>query len=321
LNIKLRNIFALFSTTFVMVYTFFWGSFFVAGDQIIYRDIYYNVQDLDIFSAYAYYRSKINSDEIGHFVIVWLASPWFDKDVLNAASNAALAFFSYRVFVKWKAHYLVAFFLVAFGYYYLAIYLSAERLKYAALFYVVGVNLYYSQKYRVLSGIFFLLSLITHLQFIVLMVVFLSIKGSSIFSNLIKSFSIQKKDILITSFCFLAILLVSVLFSSHITSKILAYHSSFGIYEYGKIFVFFLFSFLYSSNRLSVLFAFLPLFLAVSVVGDMRINVFGYFVFLYFSLPYKKGFNFGVMVFLSYFLIGWVEYSLNVFNCGVNRSC
>jgi hypothetical protein len=59
----------------------------------------------------------------------------------------------------------------------------------------------------------------------------------------------------------------------------------------------------------------------VGLVGGDRVNLFGYFLFLFFALPVRKGFNFGVIATLVYFGFGWAQYAFWVVNCGINRPC
>ena len=75
----------------------------------------------------------------------------------------------------------------------------------------------------------------------------------------------------------------------------LAYSSaSGGIAGLWKLAVFFLLSMYYAEDKVESTSLFLPLFVAVFLVGGERVNLFGYFLFLYYGLQFKGGRNYGV---------------------------
>ena len=188
-------------------------------------------------------------------------------------------------------------------------------------FFVLGVNIFYLKRYRFLAYLFFVLSVLTHIQFLILVGVFSSIKLFKIIQGVLKRLSVSVSDLWLVCLPALFGLMISIFFWSHITYKISAYYEVFGVFEYLRMMVFFVFSLAYYKKKSEVIVAFFFLFLVISIVGGMRVNVFGYFLFLYFALPYRRGVNFGVILFFVYFLVGWVEYSYDVFKCGVNRPC
>ena len=67
-----------------------------------------------------------------------------------------------------------------------------------------------------------------------------------------------------------------------------------------------------SDVKSKVIFMFIPLFIAVLLVGGDRINMISYIVFLYFSLPIKKGLNFGVIVSSVYFMVATIFFVGNI---------
>lgn len=316
--ISKHTLVAIFSSFLVFVYTYYLGSMFVAGDQLHYRMVYDSVSDFDFLEGYLFYKTVIYTDEVGHYVIAWLASQFFDKDIFNAFSNSFLAYFSVKVFIKWGAKPFVALFLVFFGYYYLALYLSAERLKYATIFFVLAV--YYFRSSR-LSYAFFFASVITHLQYVIPIIASLFLRFSGSVNYVFKYLRVRGSDIWFLLIGLFGLMVLSFVFYGHIYKKISAYHGDFDILEYLRISVFFLLSLWYSNKRAQVVLVFFVLFVFVSIVGGMRVNIFGYFVFLYYSLRVNGGLNFGVIVTFFYFLFGWFEYSYFVYNCGVNRPC
>ena len=306
------------SAILVLLYTYFLGSLFVGGDQEIYRKVYDFSGRGEFIDAYRYYRSRILSDEIGHFLISWVASQFFEKDIFNALANSVLAYFSVRLFVKWGAHPFLAFAISVFGYYHLAMYVSAERLKYATIFFTIGAL--YFPRYR-FSYWMFLASIVTHLQYIIILAMVISDRFTAVLFSVFVWLKVRVSDVIMIVMAIFLSVLLFLFFSDHIFSKISAYHKNFDLTEYLRIFLFFLGSFFYSRKKTQVFSSFAILFLMVGLVGGTRVNLFGYFAFLFFAFPVRKGLNLGVILTLLYFSFGWAQYAIWVINCGVNRPC
>jgi len=310
-----------FTAIVVFLYTYFLGSLFIGGDQTHYRYVFEVVSQLNIFEAYIQYRSRLYTDELGHFVVIWIASHFLEKDLFMALSNAVLAFFSVKLFLSWGARPIVAMFLVVFGYYYLAVYVSAERLKFGALFFVIGMYYFNAQNIGFFrkSNLCFIISIVTHLQFLIILFAY----ASKMFftGRLFKSYSISKTKLNFFIVGSLFVMIVFFYFGHHIFNKIYSYHEVFPIEEYIRLFVFFALALYYSRFKLEVVAVFFVLFFMAAMVGGMRVNMFGYFAFLYFALKSNGGINLGVILTSIYFFVGWLEYSTDVIYCGVNRPC
>jgi len=68
-----------------------------------------------------------------------------------------------------------------------------------------------------------------------------------------------------------------------------------------KPLVFLVGTLIYSKNKLSTLCLFVPLILAAFLLGDSRVNMFCFFIFLYSALQVKNGFNIGILLTIVYF--------------------
>lgn len=301
----------------VFFYTYYVGSLFVGGDQTHYRFIYDELPNYGFFDGYLFYISRIYTVEFGHYVISWLASHIFAKDLFNAFSNALLAFFSVNLFLKWGAKPFIAFLLVVFGYYHLAVYVSAERLKYAFLFFTVAL-LYIN--YSKIKYLFSVLALVTHMQFLILVIVISSWGVVRDFFYTTETLRVSRKTLLSAVLVFIISVILLYIFYGHLVHKLNSYHQSFTFDEYSRILLFFLLSFFYAKNRLQVVLFFSILILTVALVGGMRVNLFGYFIFLYYALRVNGGLNFGVVLTTVYYAVGWVGYIDLVINNGVNRA-
>ena len=56
--------------------------------------------------------------------------------------------------------------------------------------------------------------------------------------------------------------------------------------------------------------------IAVFMVGGDRVNIFGYFAFLYYGLQIRRGWNFGVLATSLYFTYSSIGFLINVFQLG-----
>ena len=230
-------------------------------------------------------------------------------------------FFSVKLFLSWGARPIVAMFLVVFGYYYLSVYVSAERLKFGALFFVIGMYYFNAQNISFFrkSNLFFIISIVTHLQFFIILFAYAS--KIVVTERLFKDFSISKIKLNFIIVGSLFSMIIFFFFSQHIFNKFYSYHNDFSIEEYIRLFVFFALALYYSRFKLEVIAVFFVLFLFVFMFGGKRVNMFGYFVFLYYALKSNGGINLGVILTSIYFFVGWLEYSTDIIYCGLNRPC
>ena len=131
---------------FVFVGSLYIGPLYVLGDQVHYRSVYENLAELSLVDGYIYYNSALDSLEFVHFFLSWLASRFLDKDLFVAIANALLAWVAFGVFQKWKASVFIAVLLVLTNYYLIAMYFSAERLKFGFIF--LGLSFLYIEKMK-----------------------------------------------------------------------------------------------------------------------------------------------------------------------------
>lgn len=297
----------------VFIGSLYIGPFYVLGDQVHYRRVYENLAELSLFEGYIYYNTALDSLEFVHFFLSWLASRFLDKDFFIAIANASLAWVAFGLFQKWKASIFITVLLVLTNYYLIAMYFSAERLKFGFIF--LGLSFLYIEKVRYFYAFSFL-ALVTHAQ---TLVVYFSLFFRALSSQLIKVVSSGK-----ISKVFLIIMVLLVvpvaLMSGQLISKFNSYYDGLrGVNELARIFVFLLLALYYAREKVEALLIFIPLVFTVMLVGGDRVNVLAYFVFLYYALPVNKGFNIGVLLTGVYFLFGSFEYVSNIFEYGKNK--
>lgn len=310
-----KNIIVYFCVAiFIFLVTFFVGSKYVNGDQVHYRDLYLNISELGLSDAYKYYTSRIDSLEFVHFFIIWCTSPYFEKDIVMALANVALAHVWLKLFQKWGASLYIAVFLVVTNYYLVAMYFSAERLKFACIF--IGLSFLYFDKPKRLY-LFSFLALITHAQAIVVYVVVIFREMLSVALRFVSKGRISK----INLFILFSSLIPVILIFEQLVSKFNSYYTGIrGIDESMRVFIFFALSIWYARSKWKeVTLIYFPLILIVFLVGGDRVNIIGYFVFIYYALKIRGGKNIGIFITSIYFLYGSVGYVLNVLEYGNNK--
>ena len=106
--------------------------------------------------------------------------------------------------------------------------------------------------------------------------------------------------------------------SGHLVSKFQHYNElrEHGLVDIVKVSVLFVLTLWYSKNKREVVFTFVPLIIAAYLVGGERVNMMGYFIFLYYALPIRKGFNIGILITSFYFLFVTYGFVLKIIEHG-----
>lgn len=290
------NIFLCLTVILVFSLSLFFIPYYIYGDQVHYHRIYDGVSYFNLFDAYSFYKANIDSQEPVYFLLSWGSSKLgIDKIYFVTFFNVLLSFFAYKYFTKIGGHPFVVFLIVTFCYYSYVLFFSAERLKFGFLFLIIGL-LYSKRRY-----IYYVFSVLSHAQMIALLSSFVVFRFKDDVLNILRNNRVSKN----TLFLFMSGTIVSVLvffiMREHLLSKFNSYFELKGVFELIKIGVFFILSYFYAKDKSNAVALFVPLFFLVLIFGGERINFLGYFVFLYFSLQYKKGFNLGSVLVNSYF--------------------
>lgn len=293
----------------VLFFSFLISPFYTDGDQRVYRAVYEILPNLDLIEGYSFYTSQLSSKEYVHFLLSWVASSFVDKDLFIAFSNATFAYVAMSLFRKWKASVIISFIIILTNFYFLVLYFAAERLKFGFIFLTLSL-IYVDQLKR--FYVFATLAIISHAQVII-------VYGSILFHALIRQIlklirtrEVPKSVFFLVPFLFIPPFLVG----DHLLMKFQDYYGSGGLEALGRIFVFLLLALLYSKDRGETFAIFLPLFIAVFLVGGERVNIFGYFAFLYYGLRIRGGWNVGVLVTSAYYAYASIVFLVNVFQRG-----
>lgn len=280
----------------VFLISLFFIPYYIYGDQVHYHRIYDGVSYFNLSDAYSFYKANIDSQEPVYFLLSWVSSTLgIDKIYFVTFFNVLLSFFAYKYFTKIGGHPFVVFLIVTFGYYSYVLFFAAERLKFGFLFLLIGL-LYSKRRY-----IFYVVSVLSHAQMIALLSSFVVFRFKDDVLNILRNNKVSKNTLFLLMSGAIVSVLVFFIMREHLLSKINSYFELKGVFELIKLGAFFILSYFYAKDKSNAVALFVPLFFLVLIFGGERINFLGYFVFLYFSLQYKKGFNLGSVLVNSYF--------------------
>ncbi len=297
----------------VFLLTMLISPYYIYGDQETYHNIYAQLQGLSLRDGYAFYILHLDSKEIIHFFISWLASnQGVDKDLLMACFNAIFAFVSVKLMRKLNASIWIIALLLLTNFYFYILYFAGERLKFGFLF------LFFALVYTKRFYIFSLLSILSHSQMIIIYISILAKVFSNRMSHIFSIKMTKKNLFVIVILLPIIIFMIFSILSGHLVSKFQHYNElrEHGLVDIVKIFVLFVLTLWYSKNKREVVFIFVPLIIAAYLVGGERVNMMGYFIFLYYALPIRKGFNIGVLITSFYFLFVTYGFVLKILEHG-----
>ena len=156
------------------------------------------------------------------------------------------------------------------------------------------------------------LAVVSHAQVII---VYVSILFNYILKQLLKLFHtgrISKSILFIIPVSFFVPLLVG----KQIIYKFQLFYGERGLTELTRILAFLLLALWYSKQRRDTFIIFIPLIIAVFLVGGSRLNLFGYFIFLYYGLQFRGGWNFGVLATSAYYANHSIHFLVNIIQRG-----
>lgn len=283
--------------------------FCTAADQSVYREVYGGLSRLGLKEGFLFYTSKLTSREYVHFFLSWLACRVMDRGLFIALSNALLAYVAMSLFLKWRLSAILAFVLIITNFYFLILYFAAERLKFAFIF--LALSMLSIEHLRRFCSFAFL-ALLSHASVVL---VYISTSLNFILrqiSRFLRTGKVSRSFLLGVLFLSIPLLLMKY----QIISKVHGYYAPRSLLELVKISVLLLLTLLYARKKGEVFLLFVPLVAAICLVGDSRINIFGYFIFLYYGSQVRHGWNFGVLATTLYFAYSSIGLLVNIFQYG-----
>jgi hypothetical protein len=302
------NIIKIILPFIIFLLTLYISPFFVNGDQYHYNLTYNEVKNLNFIQGFFYYHHNIASFEPVYYIIINLSSEFISRVIFIALSNAFLAYLIILYLERYKVSITVIIILILTNYYLIVLYFSAERLKFAFLFLFLALL---AKNYRN-KTIILVLSVTTHIQMFILFLSLIFKKLMNVIQQILIRNKMNKKYL----FYFILSIVVLLLMQNQIICKFNSYfHKSSFTFPY-KILIFFSMTMLYTRNKLEVLSIFFVLFVAILFLGEGRINIFGYCIFLYYALQYNRGINIGIFLTSSYYTYQTILFVNNIFLTG-----
>ena len=278
-----------------------------------YSKAYYAIYDQPYLQAFFTYRGLIGSSEPIHFTLSWVASNLeFSRIYFISIWNSFTVVAFLMLGKKINGSLFILTIIALSNLYFFALFTELERLKFAFLFFFISIYFIENKK---LFYTFAIITVLTHLQFLIMYSGFLAVYSLSQSKNLLVNYRIQKKLFVIIG---VAVLLLFFM-SDHLLDKWNYYrifNPNINFLAVLKASPFMLLVFYYAKNKRESIVFMLPLILMLALVGGDRLNIFAYFIFLYFALQNKRGFNVGILSTTGYYAITGTIFIFNIFEYG-----
>lgn len=289
------------------------SAWYTEGDQVGYRSAYELARGLGLQEGRVLYDTQITSAEGVHFWFVVLGGILdINKNLLMSVFNGILSAYVLLLFLRWGANFWLAIVIVMTNYYLYVLYFAAERLKFAVLFLVLALL---SKQTRIKCIIFLMTSLFAHLSIFF-------IYGGFILVSLFNKVAMWRSD---KSFAmiFLLGILIPLLFLTtnfeYLFWKLniyIARAGEFNVFNLMPALILGGFSLLYTDRYKNVALQFLPVVIGIALLGGDRLNMFAFFIFLYYGIPFRGGLNFGVLTTMIYLSYKTTIFIASIFNTG-----
>lgn len=279
-------------SSFVM--SLFIFPYYTGGDQFFYINFYENIKEYTFIEGLIFYKSTLGSIEPVYYIIVVLFN-FFNKTLLFSLINGLFGFCLATSLLKRNFHPLLLFFTLL-NFYLLVLFFSAERLKISLLFLLLAY-LVNNSKTRTF---FLFIAVLSHVQtFILILSSYFSIFLLSFKKNFIEKIMNNKFN----SIIIIGLLVVVVFYlKDHIIEKFMAYSANGGMTDILKPIFFMIMTLFYrKNNKFETILIFTPIIIASFFLGEERIVIFSYFIFFYFAMLVRRGFNFGMIIIMIYF--------------------
>lgn len=302
-QIKYESLMLLLIGLLIFLFSLFIAPFHINGDQAYYSAAFEEIRGLNIIDGLVVYRSHIFTNEPVHFIISWIFSNiGISKNSTMAVFNSILVIlFAKILLLKKYPSWLI--FILLFNSYIMVLLFTLERNKIAFIF-IFALILYK-------SFFIYILSILSHASTIIILL-------PSIFINYLYKNQLKSSRKYVFPFFLIFTLIVYFFLFEHLTDKFSAYtdpETSDGGPPF-LLFVIFLFTLLFAKNRKIVLIYFLPLIVLFFFIGPTRLNMYGFFVYLFLSNPRNIYFQAATGIIGFYLLVKSYIYMYMVINLG-----
>jgi hypothetical protein len=284
------------------------SGFYTEADQANYHSAYSILPGMGWEAGQLAYQSRISGAEGVHYLVSLVGSTLeIDKDLLMSVCNGILAAYSMRLFLAWGADIRIAAAIVATNFYVFVLYFAAERLKFGFLFLVLALL---STGKPVRMFIFSFMSIWSHFS---MFLVCLGAWFSDLFAKA-RNGELPPRSIWLKFALPAALIALGVGFkSNYLLWKLNTYfvgRESFNFTSLAPVLILLGFSCFYAKRFIGPVLSFLPVMIGIAILGGSRLNMLGYFIFLYYGLRTNGGLNVGVLatlVYLAYKALGLVS--------------
>lgn len=288
----------------------FFMPYYLFGDQEHYRLFYKIISTYDLLEGFVAYRNYLGANDPVYYILVYGLSNHIEKDLLFSIVNGFFGFYVSRNLLNLKISPFILYpFLINF--YFVVLLLAAERLKVSLLFF--SIALISTKEFK--HYLFIFLSSLAHLQTLLLVYV---LKYRIIKNEIIKNFIRGNTFKLLVIFAVvITFFLIIFVMREYLMDKVNSYSEKGGWSNIIKPMMFCLLTIYYAKNKWYEIFSvFFPLIISSFLIGEERIVIFCYMVFLYHALKINKGFNFGVILTHIYFGYKGIDFLINTINNG-----
>lgn len=293
---------------FVFLASLVLSGFYTEADQASYHSAYDLLPGVSWDAGRLMYESRVSSAEVVHFLVSLLGSSLeIDKDLLMSVCNGILAAYSMRLFLAWGADIRIAAAIVSTNFYVFVLYFAAERLKFGFLFLVLALL---GTGKPVRMFVFSFISVWSHFS---IFSIWLGAWLSDFFTKASKG-ELQSRSIWLTFALPAALIAVGLGFkSNYLLWKLTTYvatREAFSFTSLVPVLILLGLSCFYSKRLIGPVLSFVPVMIGIAILGSSRLNMLGYFIFLYYGLRANGGLNAGVLatlVYLAYKSFGLVS--------------
>ena len=278
---------------------------YTGGDPVLYRYAYDVLGTSTLEHGFFLYSVILSSTEPVYFVLVWISSHLgVPREYFIGISSAMLALLATVLLVRRGAASAIAAIIVSSSFYFLLLYTTTERLKIAVILLIASMLTIQRPKTAVA---FAFLATAAHIQVSLLYSSILMVYMSRQLRQAVIDKVLPPNTIGTIIVALIVIAASYFLLGDQIYAKSISYV---GLGEQSDLIMvapFYFLSLFYTRRYVEVTLLFIPIFILTPMIGYGRLNIFSYFIFLYYAVGVRKGLNLGIALTTIYF--GYSSYA------------
>lgn len=277
---------------------------YIGGDQIGYKHAFERLKGIGIDQVIFQFNKNVSSNEFFYIFLVYICTNLgFEKQIIMSLANASLTFVMMRWLYSLGINYWLIPIFVLTNYYLYVLYFSAERLKFGILFLVLALLV---KKKHLYFFITLICSIFSHFSVVILFCCMFLHQLKNL-----KQLILDRKAVLLVCGAAALLSVILALNLEYLLWKFNQYFRDsepFSLSKIIPILICFSASYIYSKDKIMTVLIFFPVVTGILILDGSRLNMFGYFLFLYFGFQANKGVNIGVITSLIYFGYRTVSY-------------